>query len=158
MGLLRAAVRDRLILPARTLLPLDVERVFRMLGRPIPAPIAVQLVIDTGSKRSSIVPSVLNRLLPTTAGRAVVETTFASAESELLWVRLEFPGASLAAEPHLAVARLPMPPSLRDYHGVVGRDLLSKWESFLYEGRRGQFTIRDSAGGLLSWLKRSFSP
>ncbi len=158
MGLLRAAVRDRLILPARTLLPLDVERVFRMLGRPIPAPIAVRLVIDTGSKRSSIVPSVLNCLLPTTAGRAVVETTFASAESELLWVRLEFPGASLAPEPHLAVARLPMPPSLRDYHGVVGRDLLSKWESFLYEGGRGRFTIRDSAGGLLSWLKRSFSP
>jgi hypothetical protein len=75
-------------------------------------------------------------------------------ETVLFWVRLEFPDSSLAAIPQIAVARLPMPPSLRDYHGVIGRDLLGRWESFNYEGRRRRFTIRDSPGGLFGWLKR----
>ncbi len=136
MGSFRAAVQDRLILPATALLTREVEAAARALGRSIAAPIAVRLVLDTGSKRSSMVPSVLDRLNPPPAGRANVETVLASAAIELFWVRLEFPDSSLAAVPLVAVARLPMPASLREYQGVVGRDLLSRWESFLYEGRR----------------------
>jgi hypothetical protein len=58
--------------------------------------------------------------------------------------------------PYLAVARLPLPASLQGFHGLIGRDLLGQWESLLYEGQRGRFTIRDSAGGPLGWLKRFF--
>ncbi len=154
MGKFRAPVQDRLILPARTLLTREDEVVFRALGRSIAAPIVVRLLIDTGAKRSSMIPSILDRLNPRPAGRANVETVLASAATELFWVRLEFPGSSLAAVPLVAVARLPMPASLREYQGVVGRDLLSRWESFLYEGRRGRVTIRDTPGGLFGWLKR----
>jgi hypothetical protein len=154
MGVFRATVQDRLILPAQARLTLGDEQAFRMLGRPIPAALAVRLLIDTGSKRSSMVPWILNRLRPTTTHRVTVETSLATTETELFWVRLEFPGTALAAVPELAVARLPMPRSLQDYHGVAGRDILSRWESLLYEGRRSRFTIRDSLGGLFGWLRR----
>jgi hypothetical protein len=154
MGRYRATVQDRLILPAQVLLTREREQVFRLLGRRIPTPVPVRLIIDTGSKRSSLVPAVLNNLTPLIYKTARVETSLASVETELYWVRLEFPGSSLAAVPELAVARLPMPPSLHDFQGVVGRDLLRIWESFLYEGRRGRLTIRDAPGGLFGWFKR----
>ena len=123
MGLFRAAVQDRLMLPARALLLPEDEEVFRLLGRPVPPAIAVRLLIDTGAKRSSMIPPILDRLAPTTAGRATVETSFTSAQTELYWIRLEFPGSSLALVPNLAVARLPLPPSLHGFHGAeTGRD------------------------------------
>jgi len=153
MGSFRATVQDRLILPATARLTREDEEVFRALGRPVAAPVAVRLVLDTGSKRSAIVPSILDHLNAPAAGRANVETLVASAATELFWVCLQFPSCSLAAVPLVAVARLPMPASLREYHGVVGRDLLSRWESFLYEGRRGRLTIRDARLGLFGWLK-----
>lgn len=82
-----------------------------------------------------------------------VETSVPAVETDLFWDRLDFPVSSLAPIPLLAVARLPMPPFLREYHGVVGRDLLSRWESFHYEGRLARFTIRYTRGGLFGWLK-----
>jgi hypothetical protein len=154
MGVFRSSVDDRLILPAQVRLTAPEAGAFQALGRRVPGPIPVRLIIDTGSKLSSIVPSILDRLMAKTAGRAKVETTIASAETELFWICIEFPGCSLAAVPRLAVARLSMPPSLRNYHGVVGLDLLKTWEALLYEGRRGRFTVRDSPGGLFGWLKR----
>jgi hypothetical protein len=153
MGRYRSSVYDRLILPARISLPQETEQLYRLLRRPVPTPTAISLLIDTGSKRSSIAPSILNRLMPVAARRIKVETTTGALDTELLWVRLEFPGTSLKPVPQLAVARLPMPPSLQEFHGVVGRDLLSTWDSFLYEGRRGRFTIRDVPPGLFGWLR-----
>jgi hypothetical protein len=155
MGLFRSAVQDRLTVPARVRLPPGVEEAFRALRRSIPAPIPARLLIDTGSKRSSMVPLILDRLAPTIAGRATVETSFTSAQTELHWVRLEFPGSSLAAVPELAVARLPLPPSLHDFHGVVGRDLLGIWESFHYQGRRRRLTIRDTPPWLFGWFRHA---
>jgi hypothetical protein len=153
MGIFRAPVEDHLILPAQVRLPPDDERANRMLGRSIPAAVAVRLLIDTGAKRSSLIPGVMNHLGPTVAGKANVETSFMIKQTDLLWVHLEFPESSLAPVPMLAVARLPLPPALHHLHGIIGRDLLGRWKSFEYEGQRGRYTIHDSSGGLFGWLR-----
>jgi hypothetical protein len=83
-----------------------------------------------------------------------VETSVGSTETPLYWVRLEFPDTGLAPVTEVAVARLALPPSLQAFHGVIGRDLLRRWAYFLYQGRRGRFTIRDTPGGLFGGLLR----
>src|SRR5438105_10529447 len=153
MGVYRTAVHDRLDVPARVRLPEGDERAFRLFGRPIPQAIPIRLIIDTGAKRSSLVPQVLNQLAPTSASRATVETGLGMRQTELYWVRLEFVAGTLTAVPRLAVARLPLPASLQDYHGLIGRDLLPMCSSLLYEGRRAQPTSRDSRAGFFSWLQ-----
>jgi hypothetical protein len=87
-------------------------------------------------------------------GPARIETSLATGATELFWVRLEFPGTGLEPVAELAVARMAMPPSLATFQGLIGRDLLDRWEYFLYEGRRARFTIRDTPGGLFGWLRR----
>jgi hypothetical protein len=154
MGKFTSAVEGPLLIAAEALLTRGQEHVLRLLGRPVPAPVPVRLVIDTGSKRSSLAPSVIDRLQPAVQGGTRVETALASGRTNLFWVRLEFPGTSLAAVEELMVASLGLPPALRSFHGVIGRDLLSRWECFRYEGRLGRFTIRDTRPSLLGWLIR----
>jgi hypothetical protein len=154
MGVYTAAFHDYLVLPARALITRGREQVLRLQQRPVSDGVAVQLVIDTGSRRSTLLPSVLADLNPALLGPARVETSLATGRTELFWVRLEFPGTRLTAIPELAVARLALPPSLRDFHGIVGRDLLGRWESLLMEGRRMRFSIRDTPRRLLGWLRR----
>jgi hypothetical protein len=64
----------------------------------------------------------------------------------LYWIRLEFPDAGLAPFEHVQVARLAMPRGLGQFHGLLGRDLLRRWDSFLHEGRRGRYSLRDTLG------------
>jgi hypothetical protein len=71
----------------------------------------------------------------------------------LFWVRLAFPGTGLASFEHVQVARLAMPPDLALFHGLLGRDLLARMESFDYEGRRRRYTLRDTPGPF-GWLRR----
>jgi hypothetical protein len=71
----------------------------------------------------------------------------------LYWVRLAFPETALNPFDNVQVARLAMPPDLAQFHGLLGRDLLRRLESFLYEGRRGRYTLRDTPG-LFGWLRR----
>ena len=66
---------------------------------------------------------------------------------------LEFPDAGLAPFPEVLGARLPMPAALSQFHGLLGRDLLRRFESFEYEGRRGCYSLRDRAG-MFTWLRR----
>ena len=154
MGKYAATVQDRLILPARVLQTDGQERLFRLAGRLVPAPVSVSLVIDTGSKRTTLIPGVVRHLQPAPGAEVRVETGLAVVEAALFWIRLEFPGGTLGAIPELAVARLGLPPSFSTLHGVIGRDVLRRWESFLFEGRRGKFTIRDTPGGLRAWFGR----
>jgi hypothetical protein len=79
-----------------------------------------------------------------------VETILGEVTTDLFWVQYEFPGTSLAPFSEFPAARLPMPANLATFHGVIGRDMLQRWESFHYQGRRGRFTIRDEP----SWLYR----
>ncbi|MBI1914314.1 MAG: hypothetical protein HYS12_06195 [Planctomycetes bacterium] len=116
-------------------------------------PVAIRLLIDTGSKRTALIPGIIRHLQPDTAGSARVVSSLGVARAALFWIRLEFPEAGLAAFPEVLVARLPLPVRLSQFHGLLGRDLLRRLESFEYEGRRGVCTIWDRAGHF-AWLRR----
>jgi hypothetical protein len=152
MGKYRAPVEDLLILPARAELPAGWQHFLRQAGQPIPEPVALRLVIDTGSKRTTLIPGIIRQLqLPT--GRPVhVATALNAGTARLFWVRLYFPEAGLAPFELVQIARLAMPAQLAQFHGVLGRDLLRRLESFEYEGRRGRYTLRDTPG-LFRWLR-----
>jgi hypothetical protein len=154
MGNYTGAAHDHLVLPGSVLLVWEQEHAFRLLGRAVPSPVPVRLLIDTGSRRCTLLPSVIAHLNPEIMGTARIETSVATMDTNLFWVRLEFPGTSLAPIPELVVARAPLPASLRAFHGVIGRDLLRRWEVFLYRGRLERFTIRDQRAGLFGWFLR----
>jgi hypothetical protein len=154
MGKFVASIEDQLILPARASLIQGQEQHLRLSGRPIPASVPVRLVIDTGSKRSTLIPGVIRHLDPLPFREVRVETGLARGIVTLFWVRLEFPDTSLAPIPVLAVASFGLPPRLGTFHGVIGRDLIRHWESLLIEGRRGRFILRDAYTGLRAWFRR----
>ena len=127
MGKYTARVVDQLILPARVCLTTDQQDVHQLLGRRSPEPTNVQLLIDTGSSRSTLVPSVIDQLDPLVARDQLrIETSLASGEATLFWVRLEFPGSNLIPIGQRAAARLAFSNSLHQFHGVIGRDLLRR--------------------------------
>jgi hypothetical protein len=152
MARYRAPVHDRLILSAQVCPTRGQEHLFQMLRRTVPVPVPVQLLIDTGSTRCTLLPSVLSRsnLMPVSVAR--LETSLTEAEASLFRVRLEFPHTKLATVPELIVARTPLPRSLASFHGVIGRDLLRQWESLCYQGRRRWLTIRDTPSWLWRWV------
>jgi len=153
MGKYTACVEDHLILPATVSVTPGQERDFDQRGQSIPRPVSIRLVIDTGSKRTTFVPGLFRYLQVAIAGSARLTTPRGTGTTDLFWVRLEFPEAGLTPFPEILVARLPMPAALSQFHGLLGRDLLRRLESFDYEGRRGCYTIRDQPG-LFSWLRR----
>jgi hypothetical protein len=153
MGKYSAPVVDHLILPALAGLPVGRERALRLAGRPVPPAVAIRLLIDTGSKRSTLVPGVLHHLDPWPGDEVRVSTSLRSGTTQFFWVRLDFSEARLAPFELVQVALLAMPPEVARFHGVLGRDLLRELVSFDYEGRRGRYTLRDTAG-LFGWLRR----
>jgi hypothetical protein len=154
MGKYSVPIQNRLILQAQVGLTSGQEQWLRFMGRAVPLLIRVQFLIDTGSSRCCLLPSVLARLNPEQSGVTRMETSLATGQAALFWVRLEFPDTKLAAIPELVVARVPLPNSLSAFHGVIGRDLLRRWESFCYLGRRGRLSIRDTPNWLSRWIKR----
>ena len=72
--------------------------------------------------------------------------------TDLGWVCLEFPEARLASFSEVLVARLPMPPAIMRFHGLLGRDLLDRLPSFEYLGLRKSYTLRDRPGWF-DWLR-----
>jgi hypothetical protein len=153
MGKYTASVEDHLVLPARVRLPPDEERWLGGSGGRVPTPVPIRLLIDTGSRRTTLIPGIVRHLSPTTGCDARIITPLATGDTALYWVRLEFPGTGLPSIPEVLVARLGMPPGLIRFHGLLGRDLLSRLESFEYLGRRGRYTLRDTPG-LFGWLRR----
>ena len=77
MGRFIASFEDQLILPARACQTEGQLQLLRLAGRPIPASVPVRLLIDTGSKRSTLIPGVLRHLDPPPAGDVRVETSLA---------------------------------------------------------------------------------
>jgi hypothetical protein len=153
MGRYTAAVRDHLILPALVSLPAGEERLRRGAGQRVPAPVSLRLLIDTGSRRTTLIPGVVRHLDPPAGVEVELVTPLASVAATLYWVRLAFPEAGLAPFDPVQVARLPMPAQLSQFHGLLGRDLLGRLELFEYHGRRGYYSLRD-APGWLGWLRR----
>jgi hypothetical protein len=153
MGKYRARVVGHLVLPAQAMLPAGLEHVLRQRGRPVPPPVAVRLLIDTGSKRTTLVAGILRHLNPLPGLRVRIATALQAGRARLFWVKLAFPEARLAPFELVQVARLTMPSGLAMFHGVLGRDLLRQWESFDYEGRSDRYTLRDTPG-LFGWLRK----
>jgi hypothetical protein len=153
MAKFTASVEDHLLLPAMVRLPPEQARMLGALGRSVPAPVPIRLVIDTGSKRTTLIPGIFDHLRPTVGGAARLITPLGSATTNLAWVSLEFPEAGLASFSEVLVARHPLPPMLSQFHGLLGRDLLGRLESFEYQGRRRRYVLRDTPGRL-DWLRR----
>ena len=143
MGKYAAAVDDHLVIPARALLSQGQEQVLRLLGRTVPKGVGVRLIIDTGSKRTALVPWVLDQLSPPLMDNVRVETSTGDLHTGLFWVRLDFPDTGLSSIPAIAVARIPLPPSVQAFHGLLGRDLLRRMEYLFYQGRKQRLAIRD---------------
>jgi hypothetical protein len=152
MGKYTASVEDHLILPARVRLLQAEERALAGRGESIPTPVSIRLLIDTGAKRTTLIPGIVAHLKPMSGAKARLVTAVGSVLTDLVWVRLEFPETGLASFPEILVARHPLPPSLARFHGLFGRDLLSRLHSFEYLGRRGQYALRDTPGWLGRWL------
>src|SRR5689334_4155348 len=153
MGKYVASVADHLILSAAVGLPEGEERRRRQAGRRVPAPVPVRLLIDTGSKRTTLIPGLIQHLEPPPGLDVRVVTPLLTGAASLYWVRLAFPEGGLLPFDPVQVARLPMPGALSQFHGLLGRDLLHQWEHLLYEGRRRRVTLRDTPG-LFAWLTR----
>jgi hypothetical protein len=152
MGKYAAPADDLMIVPARVRQTRGQERASQFLGETAPLFIPVRLIVDTGSRRSTLTPSVIAQLDPAIQGKARFVTSLTSAQTTLYWVRLEFPEILLFPIPELAVARVPMPATLHAFDGVIGRDLLSRWDYLLYQGLRKRFAIRDIPSLFLNWL------
>jgi hypothetical protein len=148
-----AAVSDLLILPAVASLTRGTSHLLRQRGDRVPSPVPVQLLIDTGSKRTTLIPGIIRHVDPPGGADVRAVTPTAAVGASLFWVRLDFPQAGLAPIEHVQVARLPMPSDLARFHGLLGRDLLQRLASFDWEGQRGRYTLRDTPG-LLGWLRR----
>jgi hypothetical protein len=146
MGKFTASVEDHLILPARVRRPPGDEHFLAAVGRRVPAPVSVRLLIDTGARRTTLIPGIVSHLDPTPERDVRVNAPLASGDTTLFWVCLEFPGTGLPSFSELLLARLPMPPGLAQFHGLLGRDLLARLHSFEYQGRRGQYSLRDTPG------------
>src|SRR5262245_60837181 len=118
MGQYVAAVEDHLILPARVRPTAGRERFFRASGQSVPAPVEIRLLIDTGSKRTTLIPGIVRHLRPSPGTVAHLVTPLGSVMTDLVWVCLEFPEAGLASFTEVLVARHPMPSMLSHFHGV----------------------------------------
>jgi len=153
MATFQAPVEDHLILSARISLTRGGEHIRRLREGSVPAAVPVRLLIDTGAKRTTLSPGIIRHLDPTAGHDVNLITTSESITSTLYWVRLDFPNTRLMGFDHLQVARMEMPPALRHFDGLLGRDVLRIWDEFRYQGRRGRYLIHDTPG-LFGWLRR----
>src|SRR5690242_19656959 len=120
MGKYTAAVDDHLELPALACLPAGDARLRRRSAARVPAPVPVRLVIDTGSRRTTLIPGVIRQLELMATTQVRVATALSSGVTYLFWVRLDFPKTGLAAFDPVQVASLDMPARLSRFHGVLG--------------------------------------
>src|SRR3954465_7120121 len=97
MGKFVASVEDHLIFPARVRAPPDRERFSQASGQVLPAPVPIRLLIDTGSKRTTLIPGIIRHLRPPAGSEARLVTPMGAVVTNLFWVCLEFPEAGLAS-------------------------------------------------------------
>src|SRR5947207_4591397 len=109
MGLYRSVVSDpleALSLPVQVALPEADAKARRLYGHPVPAPVAVHLILDTGSRLSSLTPEILGQVQAPTCGRTRVQGSVGEGPATLDKVRMEFLRSSLAPLPAMVVVGL----------------------------------------------------
>jgi len=78
MGKYIATVEDHLVLPALVRLPKGEEHFRGRAGRQVPVPVSIRLLIDTGSKRTTLIPGLIRHLNPQASQPVRVATSLAA--------------------------------------------------------------------------------
>src|SRR5438552_4052265 len=130
MGLYRGAVEDILFVPVRVSLLSSDAQTLQLRGSSVPAPVEVRLVLDSGSRRSTLTLSILQHLQCPPGQPVEVQTSTGEHRANYYEVGMDFLSGTLGALPHVSVVGTALPRRLRDYGGVIGRDILSGWELF----------------------------
>lgn len=114
-------------------------------GQPIPAPVPIQALVDTGASGTCIDPAVLSQLQIPQSGSVMVHTptTGATPAAAAQYdVALIIPGAT-SNDPPLVFETIPVMASqlhqAQGIHALIGRDILSRCV-LLYNGT-AYFTI-----------------
>jgi hypothetical protein len=150
MGIYRCEVEDVLFLPVRVSFPRAEARLRLSAESEVSSPLLVRLILDSGSRYCSLRPHLMRQLRPPFLRRVEAQTQLGTSATEMFTVDLAFAEDRLAPLSSIRIVALGMPPRLRAYDGVIGRDVLSRWE-ILYRGPRGRLTIRDHAS-FWGWL------
>jgi hypothetical protein len=90
MSKFTSGASDHLVLPARVGVTEGRERFLRSQIWPVPTPVSIRLLIDTGAKRTTLIPGLLRHLQLSKASEAHVITPFDTVTADLFWIRLEF--------------------------------------------------------------------
>jgi hypothetical protein len=112
-------------------------------GLPVPPPIAVPALIDTGSDVSVITPRVVAHLGLAVHGSASAQSTVGSAGVDLFQASMSIYGSTGVAGPSLVIPYLvvmqapALPPG---FEALVGMDVLAEC-LLLVDGPRRQFTL-----------------
>lgn len=113
---------------------------------PLPTPVTIQALIDTGASGTCVDPSVLQTLGLTPSGSVTVNTPSTGNHphtADQYDVSIFVPG-SLATQPPLIVPNLAVVCSellpSQGFHALIGRDILSVC-IFTYNGAAGLFTL-----------------
>lgn len=115
-------------------------------SQPIPNPVSIQAIIDTGATLTCLDLSVLQTLGLSPTGTAEINTPstgISPAVVDQYDVSLLIPGAQ--GEIPLLIEVLPVVcveglRASQNFHGLIGRDILSKC-LFTYNGTMGTFTL-----------------
>ncbi len=112
----------------------------KSVGKPVPPPIAVRGLIDTGASITAIVPAVLSPLSLTPTGRVPVLTPSGEHDCDQYDVSLTFPLAgytyTLSATPIIETPKL----AAQGLQALIGRSVLDL-AVLIYDGSGGSFTL-----------------
>lgn len=123
-----------------------MERWLRSHGHPVPPPIPIQLLIDTGADTTTVAAIHMRSLGIDATGAAPVRTitTDVSGEScDTYGVSLQIRGATFGDRPHVlgAVDVIGRPFHNEGFDGLLGRDVLSTLVVTL-DGPGSKFIVR----------------
>jgi aspartyl protease len=124
------------VLPVNIAAASPAEQAMRAAGQPVPPPVTVDALIDTGAARSAVDKGTAARLGLQPVGAALIATpTTESAQVPVYAVRFVLPDAVV-----FEVTAIEATLAGQNIGALLGRDLLSR-AVFIYVGYAGQCTI-----------------
>ncbi len=115
-------------------------------GQPVPNPVPIRALVDTGASCTCVDPTVLKdglKLTPTGSVSVNTPTTGATPhDAEQYDIALYIP--AVAGQPVLVFETIPVVSSVllssQGFHALIGRDILQQC-LFIYNGATGTFTL-----------------